>query len=100
MKGYSSDQIRNVVLLGHGGSGKTTVAEAALAATGAIGRMGKVEDGNTVSDYEKTEIDKGYSISASVIPVEYKQHKINLLDAPGFFDFIGEVCSSVRAAEA
>jgi elongation factor G len=100
MKGYSSDQIRNVILLGHGGSGKTTVAEAALAATGAIGRMGKVEDGNTVSDYEKTEIEKGYSITTSIIPVEYKQHKINFLDTPGFFDFIGEVCSSVRAAEA
>ncbi|MDR1027876.1 MAG: elongation factor G [Clostridiales Family XIII bacterium] len=100
MKGYSSDQIRNVVLLGHGGSGKTMIAEAALAATGAIGRMGKVEDGNTVSDYERTEIEKGYSITTSVIPVEYKQHKINFLDTPGFFDFVGEVCSSIRAAEA
>ncbi|MDR2157637.1 MAG: elongation factor G, partial [Clostridiales Family XIII bacterium] len=100
MKGYSSDQIRNVVLLGHGGSGKTTVTEAALAATGAIGRMGRIEDGNTVSDYEKTETEKGYSISTSVVPAEYKQHKINFLDTPGFFDFVGEVCSSVRAAEA
>ncbi|MDR2611072.1 MAG: GTP-binding protein, partial [Clostridiales Family XIII bacterium] len=100
MKGYTSDKIRNVVLLGHGSSGKTTIAEAALAATGAVSRMGKVEDGNTVSDYEKTEIDKGYSISLSVVPVEYNKHKINLLDAPGFFDFAGEVASAVRAADA
>jgi elongation factor G len=100
MKGYASENIRNVVLLGHGGSGKTTIAEAALATTGVLSRMGKVEDGNTVSDYEKTEIDKGYSIQTSVIPVEYDKHKINLLDTPGFFDFVGEVASAVRAAEA
>jgi elongation factor G len=100
MKGYTSDQIRNVVLLGHGGSGKTTVAEAALAKTGAVSRMGRVEDGNTVSDYEKTEIEKGYSIQASVVPVEYNKHKINFIDTPGFFDFAGEVASAVRAAEA
>jgi elongation factor G len=100
MKGYSSDQIRNVVLLGHGGSGKTTVVEAALAGTGAVSRMGKVEDGNTVSDYEKTEIEKGYSIAATVVPVEYNKSKINFIDAPGFFDFAGEVAGAVRAAEA
>ncbi|MDR0851179.1 MAG: elongation factor G [Clostridiales Family XIII bacterium] len=100
MKGYSSNQIKNVVLLGHGGSGKTTIVEAALAQTGVITRMGKVENGNTVSDYEKTEIEKGYSISLSLIPVEYNKTKINFLDTPGFFDFVGEVCSAVRAAEA
>ena len=100
MKGYSSEQIRNVVLLGHGGSGKTTIAEAALAATGVISRMGKVEDGNTVSDYEKTEIEKGYSITTTLIPIEYNKFKINLLDTPGFFDFVGEVHSAVRAVEA
>ena len=100
MKGYSSEQIRNVVLLGHGGSGKTTIAEAALALTGAISRMGKVDDGNTVSDYEKTEIEKKYSIATSLIPVEYNKNKINFIDTPGFFDFVGEVCSAVRAAEA
>ncbi|MDR1068618.1 MAG: elongation factor G [Clostridiales Family XIII bacterium] len=100
MKGYTSDKIRNVVLLGHGSSGKTTVVEAALAATGVISRMGRVEDGNTVSDYEKTEIDKGYSIALTVVPVEYNKHKINFLDTPGFFDFAGEVSSAVRAAEA
>ncbi|MDR0519385.1 MAG: elongation factor G [Clostridiales Family XIII bacterium] len=100
MKGYSGDQIRNVVLLGHGGSGKTTVVEAALAKTGAVTRMGKVEDGNTVSDYEKTEIEKGYSIAATVVPVEYNKTKINFIDAPGFFDFAGEVAGAARAAEA
>jgi elongation factor G len=100
MKGYSSEQIRNVVLLGHGGSGKTTVVEAALAQTGAVSRMGKIEDGNTVSDYEKTEIEKGYSIAATVVPVEYGKSKINFIDAPGFFDFAGEVASAARAAEA
>jgi elongation factor G len=100
MKGYSSDQIRNVVLLGHGGSGKTTIVEAALAGTGAVSRMGRVEDGNTVSDYEKTEIEKGYSIAATVVPVEYGKSKINFIDAPGFFDFAGEVVSAARAAEA
>ncbi|MDR3304643.1 MAG: elongation factor G, partial [Clostridiales Family XIII bacterium] len=100
MKGYISEQIRNVVMLGHGGAGKTTVVEAALAVTGAISRMGRVEDGNTVSDYEKTEIEKGYSIATSLVPVEYSKSKINFLDTPGFFDFSGEVSSSIRAAEA
>ncbi|MCL2493174.1 MAG: elongation factor G [Clostridiales bacterium] len=100
MKGYNSEQIRNVILLGHGGSGKTTFAEAALAQTGAISRMGKIEDGNTVSDFEKTEIEKGYSISTSVVPVEWNKHKINFLDTPGFFDFSGEVAGTIRAAEA
>ncbi|MDR0853955.1 MAG: elongation factor G [Clostridiales Family XIII bacterium] len=100
MKGYISEQIRNVILLGHGGSGKTTVVESALAATGAISRLGKTEDGNTVSDYEKTEIEKGYSIQTSIVPVEYQKSKINFLDTPGFFDFAGEISSSIRAAEA
>ena len=100
MKGYTSDKIKNIVLLGHGGSGKTTIAEAALLETKVISRLGKVEDGNTVSDYEKMEIEKGYSINTSLIPVEYNGTKINILDTPGFFDFVGEVYSSIRAAEA
>ena len=91
MKGYKSENIRNIALVGHGGSGKTTFLEAALLATGAISRLGKVEDGNTVSDYDKMEIEKGYSISTSVIPVEYNKVKINFVDTPGFFDFVGEV---------
>ena len=100
MKGYKSENIRNIALVGHGGSGKTTFLEAALLATGAISRLGKVEDGNTVSDYDKMEIEKGYSISTSVVPVEYNKVKINLVDTPGFFDFVGEVNSALRAVEA
>ncbi len=100
MKGYKSENIRNVALVGHGGSGKTTFLEAALLATGVISRLGKVEDGNTVSDYDKMEIEKGYSISTSVVPVEYNNVKINFVDTPGFFDFIGEVNSALRAVEA
>ena len=100
MKGYTSEQLRNVIMLGHGGAGKTTVVEAALAATGVISRMGRVEDGNTVSDYEKMEKEKGYSIQTSVVPVEFGKSKINFLDTPGFFDFAGEVSGTIRAAEA
>ncbi len=100
MKGYKSENIRNVALVGHGGCGKTTFLEACLLATGVISRLGKVEDGNTVSDYDKMEIEKGYSISASLVPVEYKNVKINFVDTPGFFDFVGEVNSALRAVEA
>ena len=100
MKGYTSDTIRNVALVGHGGCGKTTILEAALLATGVINRLGKVEDGNTVSDYDKMEIDKGYSISTSIVPVEYNKVKLNFIDTPGYFDFIGEVNSAMRAVEA
>ena len=74
--------------------------EAALLATGVISRLGKVEDGNTVSDYDKMEIEKGYSISTSIVPVEYNKVKINFVDTPGYFDFIGEVNSAMRAVEA
>ena len=77
MKGYKSENIRNVALVGHGGCGKTTFLEAALLATGVISRLGKVEDGQTVSDYDKMEIEKGYSINCAVVPVEYNKVKIN-----------------------
>ena len=100
MKGYNGDNIRNVALLGHGGCGKTTFLEAALLSTGVISRIGKVEDGNTVSDYDKMEIEKGYSISASIVPVEYNKTKINFVDTPGFFDFVGEVNSAMAAVDA
>lgn len=100
MKGYTSETIRNVALLGHGGCGKTTFLEAALLTTGVIKKVGKVEDGNTVSDYDKMEIEKGYSINTSIVPIEWKDSKINFIDTPGYFDFIGEVNAALRAAEA
>ena len=100
MKGYTSETIRNIALVGHGSTGKTTFLEAALLATGVISRLGKVEDGNTVSDFDKMEIEKGYSIGLSIVPVEYNKVKLNFLDAPGVFDFAGEVNSALRAAEA
>ena len=90
MKGYTSDKIRNIVLLGHGSTGKTTFLEAGLLNTKVISRLGKVESGNTVSDYEKMEIEKGYTINQTLVPVEYKGTKLNFIDTPGFFDFAGE----------
>lgn len=100
MKGYTSETIRNVALVGHGGCGKTTFLESALLATKVIDRLGKVEDGNTVSDYDKMEVEKGFSINTSIVPVEWKNSKINFIDTPGYFDFIGEVNAALRAAEA
>ena len=100
MKGYTSETIRNIALVGHGSTGKTTFLEAALLATGVISRLGKVEDGNTVSDFDKMEIEKGYSIGLSIVPVEFNKVKINFLDTPGVFDFAGEVNSALSAAEA
>lgn len=100
MKGYTSETIRNVALVGHGGCGKTTFLESVLKETGAIEKMGKVESGNTVSDYDKMEKEKGYSINTSVVPVIWKENKINFIDTPGYFDFVGEVNAALRAAEA
>ncbi|MDR3242572.1 MAG: elongation factor G [Clostridiales Family XIII bacterium] len=100
MKGYTGDSIRNIALLGHGGCGKTTILEAALLASGAIKRLGRIEDGNTVSDYDKMEIEKRHSIGASLVPVERGGFKINFIDTPGFFDFVGDVHSALRAVEA
>ena len=97
---YKTEQIRNVVLLGHGGSGKTTLAEALAFHTKAIGRMGKVADGTTLSDYDKEEIKRGFSIRASVIPIEWEGLKINLLDAPGYFDFVGQAEEAMSVADA
>ena len=97
---YTVNSIRNVVLLGHSGSGKSALAESLLYMTGAIMRMGKNADGNTVSDYDPEETRRNISISTSVIPLEYHNHKINLLDAPGAFDFSGAVVEALRAADA
>ena len=96
----TTDKISNVVLLGHGGSGKTTMVEAMAYLSGITNRMGNVTDGNTISDYDKEEIKRGFSISTSVVPIEWRETKINLLDTPGFFDFVGEVNSALRAVEA
>ena len=100
MKGYTSETIRNVALLGHGGCGKTTFLEAALLETGVINKLGKIDAGNTVSDYDKMEIEKGFSINTSVVPIEWKDSKINFIDTPGYFDFVGEVNAALRASEA
>ncbi len=100
MKVYTTDKIRNVVLLGHGGSGKTSLAEAMAYLSGITSRMGKVADGNTVSDYSKEEQKRQFSISTSVIPIEWEGYKINILDAPGYFDFVGEAEEAISAAGA
>ncbi len=100
MKGYSSDKIRNIVLLGHGGTGKTTFLEAGLLNTKVISRLGRVEDGNTVSDYTKLEIEKKYTINQTLVPVEYKGMKLNFVDTPGFFDFAGEARSALSTGSA
>ena len=100
MKGYTSETIRNVALVGHGGCGKTTFLESVLKETGAIDKMGKVDEGNTVSDYDKMEKEKGYSINTSVVPVIWNENKINFIDTPGYYDFVGEVNAALRAAEA
>ncbi len=99
MKEYRSEAIRNVVLISHSSAGKTMLAEAALHATGATTRLGRIEDGTTTSDFEDEEIRRGISLSTSVIPVEYKDCKVNLLDTPGYLDFIGEVISAMRVAD-
>ncbi len=100
MKVYTTDKIRNVVLLGHGGCGKTSLAEAMAYLGGITSRIGKVTDGNTVSDYGKEEQKRHFSISASMIPIEWEDTKINILDTPGYFDFVGEVEEAVSAADA
>jgi len=97
---YTANSIRNIVLLGHSGSGKSALAESLLYMTGAIDRMGKNADGNTVCDYDPEEIRRNISISTAVVPLEYKNVKINLLDAPGGFDFSGAVVEALRAADA
>ena len=100
MKVYRTDEIRNVVLLGHGGSGKTSLVEAMLYVSGATNRMGKIADHNTVSDFDKEEQKREFSISTSLVPIEWEKAKINVLDTPGYFDFVGEVEEAVSAADA
>ena len=100
MNVYTTDKIRNIVLLGHGGCGKTSLTEAMAYLGGLISRMGKVADKNTVSDFGKEEQKRQFSISTSVVPIEWEGVKINILDTPGYFDFVGEVEEAVSAADA
>lgn len=98
MAKFDTKSIRNLALLGHGGSGKTSLAEALIYITGGSDRLGKVSDGNTVCDYDVEEIKRGFTLSTSVVPVEWKGIKINVMDTPGYLDFVGEVNQSLRVA--
>ncbi len=100
MNVYDADHIRNVALLGHQGSGKTMLAEAMLFVSGALKRMGSIEEGNTISDYHPSEKDRQMSVFASLLHAEWKGHKINIIDTPGYPDFVGEVIASLRVADA
>ena len=100
MKVYRTDEIRNVVLLGHGGSGKTSLVEAMAYISGATTRLGSISAGSTISDFDKEEQKRQFSISTSLVPIEWEKAKINILDTPGFFDFVGEVEEAVSVADA
>ncbi len=99
MKAFPTDRVRNVALVGHGGSGKTTLAEALLAEAGVVNRPGRVEDGTTTSDYEPEEHKRGISLGLSVCPIPWRDHKINLIDTPGYADFAGDVGAALRVAD-
>lgn len=100
MKQYPIEKLRNVSLIGHGGAGKTSLIEALLYTSKAIDRLGNVLEGNTTSDYDPEEIKRSVSISASLAPVEWKDHKVNFIDTPGYFDFVGEVQGALRVSDA
>jgi elongation factor G len=100
MKAYAAEKLRNMVLVGHGGSGKTSLAEAMLFTSGAITRLGKVDEGNTVTDFDPDEIRRKMSVNLSIAYCEWQNHKINILDTPGFADFTGEVKSGLHVADA
>ena len=99
MQLFSSEKIRNVALVGHGGAGKTTLAEALLHRAGAVNRLGRVEDGSTVCDHDPEEQRRGLSLSLSIAPFEWKGHKVNLVDTPGYADFIGDVSAALRVVD-
>jgi len=99
MRDYTTEKIRNVCFMGHGGSGKTSLTETIIFNTGILDRLGKVTEGTTVSDYDAEEIKRKISVSASLAPVEWKDTKINIIDTPGYFDFVGEVIQGVRVAD-
>jgi elongation factor G len=96
---YKSDQLRNVVLLGHGGSGKTSLADAMLFDTGAVNRLGRVDEGTSVADWDDEERRRQMSINATLIPCEWQNHKLNVIDTPGYMDFVGEVIGALRVAD-
>ena len=100
MKEYTTEFIRNIALFSHGRAGKTMLAEALLHYTGATTRLGRIEDGTTASDFEEEEVRRGISLSTTIVPVEYRDHKLNLLDTPGYMDFVGEVISALRVADS
>ena len=99
MAKYTTKQIRNVALLGHGGSGKTSMVEAMLYMTKATDRLGNTADKNTVCDYDPEEIKRGFSISSTTSPIAWEDSKINIIDTPGFFDFVGEAHQGIQAAD-
>ncbi len=100
MANFRTEQLRNVALVGHSSSGKTTLAETMLFNTGVLNRRGRVEDGTTVADWDEEAIRRQISVAASVVPCEFKGHKINLLDAPGFIDFVGEIKGAISVADS
>ena len=97
---YTAKDIRNICLMGHGGDGKTTLAECMLYVTKGTDRLGKVADGNTVSDFDPEEIKRGYSIATSLLPIEFQGSKLNILDNPGFAAFAGEMVQSLRVCDS
>ena len=100
MKVYTTDKIRNVVILGHGGSGKTSLVESMAYLSGITSRLGSVAEGNTISDFDKEEIKRKFSISTTMVPIVWGDTKINVLDTPGYFDFFGEAEEAAAAADA
>ncbi|MFZ5902360.1 MAG: GTP-binding protein, partial [Chloroflexota bacterium] len=99
MKEYTTQKVRNLALIGHGGSGKTTLTEAMLFLSKATNRRGKVEEGSAVTDFDEEEIRRHISLSTGVAPVEWKGHKLNFLDTPGYTDFVGEVKSALHVSD-
>jgi elongation factor G len=100
MKNYTTDKIRNIGIIGHGSEGKTTLTEAMLFNAKATDRFGRVEDGTTTTDYDPEEIKRHISISAAVAPLEWNQHKLNVIDVPGYFDFVGEMAGALRVVDS
>ena len=100
MKTYPTDSLRNVALLSHSGAGKTSLAEAMLFLAKMTNRLGKVDDGTSILDYDPEEVKRSISINLATAPIEWKNHKINVLDTPGYFDFAGDAIASVRVADS